>query len=62
MKHIFRVTIHYNDGSKNQFDTIARDDTQARSKAIAYDAKSWDNAKQPKVDYCEITRVTTADA
>ena len=62
MKRVFRIKIHYADGSRNNYDVVAKDDQSARAMAIKKDSADYARAKvkPPRVDYCEIT--WTADA
>lgn len=59
MSRVFRVEIFYKDGGRQDVNVVAKDDATAREIAIRLDAKTWkdNNARQPAIDYCEISLV-----
>lgn len=62
MKRIFRVTIYYVGNVHQSVDAIARNDIEAREKAIKHDVREYKSIGEiaPEVDYCEIEYMTEA--
>jgi hypothetical protein len=59
MLRVFKVTVWDVNGGHQEYSICAKDDTQARTKAIKLDGKVWRG--KTTVDYCEIVRVTDLD-
>lgn len=63
MKRVFRVAVHYRDQTRNEYRVEAKDDLQARDKAISIDGKAWpeDGVGFPGIAYCEIEHLCSLD-
>lgn len=57
--HIFKVTIHYSSGN-DELVVSAKDDVQAREKAIRIDQRLYGNDPDD-VEYCEINHESELD-
>jgi len=62
-KRVFAVTIYFIDHSRTTYNILARDDLEARQRAIDMDLKSWDKSERvPDVDFCETRFCIELDA
>lgn len=65
MKKIFKVTIHFMDGSTNEYRVLARTDLDARAKAEKMEKQSWKDFGHKEeyvdLDFCEIKLICMLD-